>query len=115
MTDDLQPIGEFLLYSTAAGQSRVECRFENESIWQSQALMAELYDRSKKTISEHLKNLVEEGELELNSVVRNFQTTANDGISYDVQFSASQTSPKPTRRINQRKPTIQPCGIDPDI
>ncbi len=79
------PAGEFLLYTTEDGKSRVECRFENETIWLSQALMGELYDRSKKTISEHLKNLFEEGELEVDSVVRNFRTTAADGKTYDVQ------------------------------
>jgi len=87
MNDELPdtPTGEFLLYTTEDGKSRVECRFENETIWLSQALMGELYDRSKKTISEHLKNLFEEGELEPDSVVRNFRTTAVDGKAYDVQ------------------------------
>nr|WP_234037761.1 RhuM family protein [Roseibacillus ishigakijimensis] len=79
------PSGEFLLYTTEDGKAGVECRFENETIWLSQALMGELYDRSKKTISEHLKNLFEEGELGADSVVRNFRTTAADGKAYDVQ------------------------------
>jgi len=70
---------------TEDGQSRVECRFENETLWLSQALMAELFGRSKKTISEHLKNLFDKVELEPNSVVRNFWTTAVDGKSYDVR------------------------------
>ena len=77
--------GEFIFYTTDDGRSRVECRFEDETIWLSQALMAELFDRSKKTISEHLKNLFEEGELNEDSVVRNFRTTASDGKTYDVQ------------------------------
>ena len=81
-----QRVGEFLLYTTEDGQSRVECRFENETIWLSQALMAELFSRSKKTISEHLKNLFDEEELNLDAVVRNFQTTASDRKSYDVQY-----------------------------
>jgi len=80
------PSGEFILYTTEDGKSRVECRFENETLWLSQALMGELFGRSKKTISEHLKNLFEEEELDQNSVVRNFRTTANDGKSYDVQY-----------------------------
>lgn len=80
------PAGEFLLYTTEDGNSRVECRFENETLWLSQALMGELYGRSKKTISEHLQNLFDEEELIANSVVRNFRTTAADGKSYEVQF-----------------------------
>ncbi|MFO7831010.1 MAG: RhuM family protein, partial [Desulfuromonadaceae bacterium] len=85
MTETQQPSGEFVLYTTEDGKTRIECRFENETIWLSQALMGELYDRSKKTISEHLKNLFDEGELDENSVVRNFRTTAADGKAYGVQ------------------------------
>ena len=81
-----QPAGEFILYTTDDGNTRVECRFEEETIWLSQALMAELFDRSKKTISEHLQNLFEEEEISANSVVRNFQTTAADSKTYKVQF-----------------------------
>lgn len=86
MSNIIQPGGEFLLYTTEDGRTRVECRFVDETIWLSQALMAELFDRSKKTISEHLKNLFAEGELNPDSVVRFFQTTANDGKTYSVQY-----------------------------
>lgn len=85
MSQNQESVGEFILYSTEDGKTRVECRFENETIWLSQALMAELYDRSKKTINEHLQNLFDEGELDPDSVVRNFRTTASDGKGYDVQ------------------------------
>ncbi len=83
--NDVAPCGEFILYTTEDGKTRVECRFEEETIWLSQALMAELYGRSKKTISEHLQNLFDEGELDPVSVVRNFRTTASDGKEYSVQ------------------------------
>lgn len=85
MSDQPAPASEFILYTTEDGNTRVECRFEEETIWLSQAIMAELYSRSKKTISEHLKNLFEEGEISMDSVVRNFRTTAADGKNYDVQ------------------------------
>lgn len=81
---DEQGRGEFILYTTEDGSTRVECRFEDNTIWLSQALIAQLYDRSKKTISEHLVNLFDEGELMADSVVRNFRTTAADGKPYDV-------------------------------
>lgn len=84
--ENTSPGGEFILYTTDDGKSRVECRFENETLWLSQALMGELFGRSKKTISEHLKHLFDEEELDPNSVVRNFRTTASDGKSYDVQY-----------------------------
>jgi hypothetical protein len=76
--------GNLIIYQTEDGHSKVECRLVDESIWLSQALMGELFDRSKKTISEHLQNLFGEGELNPDSVVRNFRTTAADGKSYDV-------------------------------
>jgi len=73
-----------IIYQTEDGRSRIECQFEGETIWLSQALMAELFERSKKTISEHLANLFEEGEIEEDSVVRKFRTTAADGKDYEV-------------------------------
>ncbi|MBC8212867.1 MAG: virulence RhuM family protein, partial [Gammaproteobacteria bacterium] len=76
--------GQIILYQTEDGQSRIECQLIDETIWLSQALMGELFDRSKKTISEHLQNLFADGELNENAVVRNFRTTATDGKTYDV-------------------------------
>jgi hypothetical protein len=61
-----QPTGNFIIYQTEDGRSQVECRLQDE------------------TISEHLQNLFEEGELEENAVVRNFRTTAADGKDYNV-------------------------------
>lgn len=82
MSDDDK--GNLVIYQTEDGRARIECRLVDETIWLSQALIGELFDRSKKTISEHLQNLFEEGELDPASVVRNFRTTAADGKSYDV-------------------------------
>jgi hypothetical protein len=76
--------GNLVIYQTEDGRARIECRLVDETVWLSQALMAELFDRSKKTVSEHLQNLFEEGELDPDSVVRIFRTTAADGKSYDV-------------------------------
>lgn len=73
-----------VIYQTEDGQARIECRLVDETIWLSQGLIGELFERSKKTISEHFQNLFEEGELDPASVVRNFRTTAADGKSYDV-------------------------------
>ena len=65
------PKGNLVIYQTDDGRARVECRLVDETIWLSQALMGELFDRSKQTISEHLQNIFEEGELDPDSVVRN--------------------------------------------
>ena len=79
-----KPGGEFVLYQTEDGQNRIQCQLVDGTIWLSQMQMGELFQRSKKTISEHLQNIFEEGELAEASVVRNFRTTATDGKDYDV-------------------------------
>jgi hypothetical protein len=81
-----EPTGNLVIYQTEDGRDRIECRLVDATVWLSQALMGELFDRSKKTISEHLQNLFEEGELDQYAVVRNFRTTAADGRSYDVAY-----------------------------
>jgi len=78
------PGGEFLLYQTEDGQTRVECRFANESLWLSQAGMAELFQSSKQNIGKHLKAIFAEGELAEDSVVNLWLTTAADGKRYRV-------------------------------
>lgn len=83
-----KPGGEFVLYQTEDGQNRIQCQLVDGTIWLSQMQMGELFQRSKKTISEHLQNIFEEGELAEASVVRNFRTTAADGKDYDVAYYA---------------------------
>jgi len=78
------PGGEFLLYQTEDGHTRVECRFAEESLWLSQASMAELFQTSKQNIAKHLKAIFAEGELAENSVVNSWLTTATDGKRYRV-------------------------------
>ncbi|MDA3937805.1 MAG: virulence RhuM family protein [Spirochaetia bacterium] len=59
---------------------------ENETVWLTQGQMSELFDKNKRTISEHIGNIFKDGELNEKSVVRNFRTTANDGKSYDTNY-----------------------------
>ena len=73
------PSGEFLLYQTEDGQTRVECRLANESLWLSQAGMVELFQTSKQNIAKHLKAIFAEGELVEDSVVNFWLTPAADG------------------------------------
>ncbi|GAB2578866.1 virulence RhuM family protein [Nitrincola alkalisediminis] len=89
MTDKQQPqapIGEFVMFASADGKVRIECRFENETLWLSQAMICDLYGKAKATISGHIKNIFEEGELNEDSVVRFYRTTAADGKNYQVQY-----------------------------
>jgi hypothetical protein len=80
------PAGEFVMFASGDGKVRVECRFENETLWLSQAMICELFDKAKATISGHIKNIFEDGELLENSVVRFYRTTASDGKNYQVQY-----------------------------
>ncbi|MEN9309209.1 MAG: hypothetical protein RL173_3141 [Fibrobacterota bacterium] len=79
-----EPSGEFLLYTTEDGQAKLEVRLVDETVWLSQAQLAELFQSTKQNISQHIKNLFEEGELQVESVVKDFLTTAADGKSYKV-------------------------------
>jgi hypothetical protein len=74
-----QPSGEFILYTTEDGQSRVECRFENETIWLSQALMAELFDTTPQNITLHLKALYEDEEIDAAATCKDYLQVRLEG------------------------------------
>lgn len=78
------PGGEIVLYQTKDGLTRIQCRFENETIWLTQKLMAELFQKDVRTINEHIQNIFEEGELKPDSVIRKFRITAADGKTYET-------------------------------
>lgn len=71
--------GEFLLYRTDDGRTRVECRFADETLWLSQALMAELFQVKVPTINEHLKSIFAEGELDSEATIRSFRIVRQEG------------------------------------
>ncbi|KJN30412.1 hypothetical protein SS41_05265 [Enterobacter hormaechei subsp. xiangfangensis] len=74
------------MFASKDGKVRIECRFESDTLWLSQATICELYGKAKATISGHIKNIFDEGELVENSVVRFYRTTASDGKVYNVQY-----------------------------
>ena len=77
--------GQILLYKTPDGESRVEVRLQNETVWLSLDQMAELFQRNKSTISRHIKNVFEEGELQPEATVAKFATVVNRGIRGQVE------------------------------
>lgn len=79
------PPGEFLLYTTADGRIRIETRMQNETVWLNLNQMAELFQVDKSGISRHLKNIFTSGELNRDSVVAFFATTAADGKTYQIE------------------------------
>jgi len=76
---------EFLIFTRQAGADGIEVRYRDETIWLTQKLMAELFGVSIPTINEHLKNIFESRELQADSVIREFRTTATDGKNYNTQ------------------------------
>ncbi len=80
----LPPGGQFILYQTEDGRTRIQCRFENESIWLSQALIAELFQKDVRTINEHLVNIFEEGELHREATIRKFRIVRQEAIIEDA-------------------------------
>jgi hypothetical protein len=90
--DDLIPDSQLLIYQSSSGAIKVDVRLDNETVWLSQAHMAELFNKDKRTISEHIRNIFEEGELDQEVVVRKFRITSQHGAiegktqSNEVQF-----------------------------
>ncbi|SMB89939.1 Uncharacterized conserved protein [Desulfonispora thiosulfatigenes DSM 11270] len=77
---------EILMYQTEDGLTKIETTFDKDTVWLSIDQMAELFQRDKSTISRHIKNVFNEGELVRNSVVANYATTAADGKTYNVDY-----------------------------
>jgi len=75
-----------VIFKTEDEKISVNVRFDEETVWLTLDQMAELFERDKSTVSRHIKNVFEEGELERNSVVANFATTAADGKTYKVDY-----------------------------
>lgn len=76
--------GEIILYKNSEGNIKLDVRLEEETVWLTQAQMSDLFNKDKRTISEHIINIFQEGELREISVVRKFRTTASDGKTYET-------------------------------
>ncbi len=84
--NDQQDKGNIILYQTPDGQSKIEVTLSGDTVWLTADQMAELFQRNKSTISRHIKNVFEEGELQTDSVVAFFATTATDNKKYQMAF-----------------------------
>jgi len=77
---------QLIIYQTESGETKLEVRLENETVWLTQKLMAELFQTTVPNINMHLKNVFEEGELDSDSVIKDFLITAADGKNYRTKF-----------------------------
>jgi hypothetical protein len=96
---------EFLIFTSQAGEDSVEVRYENETIWLTQKMIALLFDCSVDNVSLHLKNIFKDGELEENSVVEKFSVTASDGKQYSTKHYNLDAVISIGYRINSIKAT----------
>ena len=79
MPDNAPPQSSLILYQTEDGRTRIQCRFENETIWLTQALLADLFQKDVRTINEHLVNIFEEGGLSREATIRKFRIVRLEG------------------------------------
>ena len=77
---------EIVVYQPEGAEFHIAVRVENETVWLTQAQMAELFHATKQNISLHIANIYKEGELDKNSVVKEYLTTASDGKSYKTKW-----------------------------
>jgi hypothetical protein len=75
-----------IIYQTEDGKTKIETFLEDETVWLTQAQLAELFQKNRATITEHIGNIFKEGELHENSVCRNLRHTAADGKEYNTTF-----------------------------
>lgn len=96
---------EFLIFTSAGGEESIEVRYEDETIWLSQKMMAILFDVDVRTISEHLQNIFVNGELQQDSVIRKFRNTASDGKQYNTKFYNLDAIISVGYRVNSKRAT----------
>ena len=75
-----------IIYNTSDGKTSVSLFAKDGNVWMNQNQLAELFDTSKPNISMHMSNILKEGELDNNSVVKDYLTTASDGKKYNITF-----------------------------
>lgn len=96
---------EFLVFTNQQGEDGIQVRYEDETIWLSQKLIAELFGVNVRTVSEHLRNIFDSDELDEASVIRKFRTTASDGKNYQTNFYNLDAIIAVGYRVNSKRAT----------
>jgi hypothetical protein len=96
---------EFLIFTSLSGEESIEVKVYDENVWLTQKLIAELFGKGRSTITEHLKNIFEENELDENSVCREFRHTGNDGKNYNTKYYSLDAIISVGYRVNSKKAT----------
>lgn len=96
---------EFLIFTSQSGENSIEVKVFDESVWLTQAMIAELFDVQRPAITKHLKNIFESGELDENSVSSILEHTANDGKIYNTKYYNLDAIISVGYRVNSKKAT----------
>ncbi|MBV5279442.1 MAG: virulence RhuM family protein, partial [Campylobacteraceae bacterium] len=96
---------EFLIFTSQSGENSIEVKVFEESVWLTQTMIAQLFDKGRTTIIEHLKNIFESEELVEKSVCREFRQTANDGKTYNTKYYNLDAIISVGYRVNSKKAT----------
>jgi len=96
---------EFLIFTSQNGEDSIEVKVEDETVWLTQKLIAELFSKGRTTITEHLKNIFSDDELDENQVCREFRHTGNDAKSYKTKFYNLDAIISVGYRVNSKKAT----------
>jgi len=96
---------EFLIFTAQAGETSIEVRYEDETVWLTQKMMATLFAVTVPTINEHLKNIFSSGELEPDADIRKFRISAADGKQYNTNFYNLDAIISVGYRVNSKRAT----------
>jgi len=96
---------EFLIFTSQTGENSIEVKVEDETVWLTQKLIAQLFDKGRSTITEHLKNIFLDEELEEDTVCREFRQTSDDGKNYTTKFYNLDAIISVGYRVNSKKAT----------
>lgn len=102
---NLQPINNFVIFKTESGKVNIDVFYQEQTLWLTQKTIAELFEKGRSTITEHLKNIFESGELEENSVCRDFRHTAEDGKVYQTKYYNLRAITAVGYRVNSQRAT----------
>ncbi len=97
---------EFLIFTSQSGEESIEVKVFDESVWLTQNMIAQLFDKGRSTITEHLKNIFESEELEKKLVCRDFRHTASDGKNYKTKYYNLDAIISIGYRVNSKKATL---------
>lgn len=102
---NLQPINNFVIFKTESGKVNIDVFYQDQTLWLTQKNIAELFEKGRSTITEHLKNIFESGELDENSVCRDFRHTAEDGKVYQTKYYNLRAITAVGYRVNSQRAT----------